>query len=832
MKRLTRSVNAALDDLTMQRTPVGSPVRQPAAEHQSRPTSATNFPNTSDEGGSGGGSVAPISIAAAAAAAAAAATAANANRQPANRESQDQITTATTPPGGDASGAISRTAGSGATTGGDGGTPRDSGGPNPDDINVQRESDQDESEVRSDRKAFRSRNAALMPVVVAFNRAIDELTHAVGGSDISEITYRYDELEKIHATVRSRRKWAMQALSKQERAKDIYLNSFQERCTVMYAVARSRQELLYQEHEAEKERRIQEARLAAGLVNIDDTSADRHTVTSLLNTGRSSPTTVQSSNEEEERERRLMEKVLDDNPTTPKSSRAKKLKRGGARSPSVMEAVGSPSAQPSAMSQTKLLVDFMAQQAVFAKEAAERAERFQENQTKVMEKMFLTAQSKKFDVKEMCPIFESGSSKEFLTWFSRWQECERILLKYDHTQEQLYFTLTGRLKGNALDTATAQLVTAESYKEAINKLKTAYLDRQKFLQELMLSITSFPKMVDNETKLLKNHNTLVGLWDSFKNLELNPEQMKYLFFMAFIEPKISSHTHDLWQTIKAEEYKKNPDHPLGGELTVQMFFDTMMTAKRDAGASSNRSLPAEDQKSTGGAGGGRGRHSTLFGSQLSQQQQQAGNDDLCVFCLANGRQEKKHARQLYCKSLKNLGPELCWKVFKQYRIDCKLCLTMNHYSKNCPGLLDGEKGLKPCGMPLKLGSNKGQKCGALHCTFLHFEKDKKRNDTQQDDDNRKGGHGGHNSEQSLHRPPPPPQQHLVKSHMTQQQQQAGGAASGPANAGAVNTQVKQLHVQQPGGQPAPVFYVQHQQPPPNHFSPAAFPALLPPQTKQ
>ena len=83
-----------------------------------------------------------------------------------------------------------------------------------------------------------------------------------------------------------------------------------------------------------------------------------------------------SDNDEEEQERREMERVLYDKP--------KRAVRKAA-------AAGS----PAALNQTSVLIQFMAQQAQFTKDAQERAERFQTEQTKVMGKMFLAVAVKK-----------------------------------------------------------------------------------------------------------------------------------------------------------------------------------------------------------------------------------------------------------------------------------------------------------------------------------------------------------------------------------------------------------------------------------------------------
>ena len=566
-----------------------------------------------------------------------------------------------------------------------------------------------ETEIsKESKKEFKKRVPSLIKAVQSFNQAAEAVNQAMEGNEnVQEVKYRFDDFDRAHHFLTKQREFVIDPLPLEQQQADDYLQKFDQTREELRVAVQSYIKSFEEKEKAELAAKMKELREK----NFPAPTPKNSRAGSPTNTNRDSiPTTIHSEEEEDDEEKEAS-RIL----------HRKKKKQ-----------------DPTVDTTALMMMKFM--------ETAEtRSQKFQENQLQIIQELFLTAQSRKFDVKELCPVFKDGDHHAFMIWRARWLTCEEKMKELKKTPEEMYFALTSRLEGDALKTAQCQVITDESYERAMKKLTTSMLDRQQFLRETMRKITTFPKMIDKAESLQKSHDDLRDLWDSFGELALDANQIKYLFFMGFIEPKISAHTRELWQQEKAKAFKENPEHPLGGELSCQLFFDTLMVAKRDAAAAANY-LPKNE--------GGEEKQdkyrnrSTLYGSQsTSTPQVQGGDDGYCIFCKVAGKQVKQHGKQLWCKELGKLGPDKCWKVVKNEKngISCFLCLGADgHKAFQCPGLAEGSgPGLKPCNIPLTMGENAGKPCNKKHCRFLHFERDPNRQQANRSYQARNnGGSGG------------------------------------------------------------------------------------------
>ena len=112
--------------------------------------------------------------------------------------------------------------------------------------------------------------------------------------------------------------------------------------------------------------------------------------------------------------------------------------------------------------------------------------------------------------------------------------------------------------------------------------------------------------------------------------------------------------------------------------------------------------------------------STLYGSynvmttstqniQKTPTQNQARTEDgHCVFC-----NDQPHKYQLYCPSLKRMSPDEIWKVMREKKIFCRMCLGLGHNQNECEAVKEGR--LKKC----NIKKDNGEPCNGLHCRYLH-----------------------------------------------------------------------------------------------------------------
>ena len=105
----------------------------------------------------------------------------------------------------------------------------------------------------------------------------------------------------------------------------------------------------------------------------------------------------------------------------------------------------------------------------------------------------------------------------------------------------------------------------------------------------------------------------------------------------------------------------------------------------------------------------------------------------CPFCKYLGKRAT-HAKNkmLLCESLKTIkqserGTDKLWDIVRKENIRCKLCLSMDHRSRECDGMDPASdpkapRPLKACRKILKFGKHAGQPCEKYHCHFLHGQR--------------------------------------------------------------------------------------------------------------
>ena len=91
---------------------------------------------------------------------------------------------------------------------------------------------------------------------------------------------------------------------------------------------------------------------------------------------------------------------------------------------------------------------------------------------------------------------------------------------------------------------------AQSWENALETLEKMFGYKQLFARDLAAEITQMPKMTDSEESLLQGWVLMNRVYSQLENCSLNQQELQLLFFVAIVEPKLSTRSLQEWLKIK------------------------------------------------------------------------------------------------------------------------------------------------------------------------------------------------------------------------------------------------------------------------------------------
>ena len=504
---------------------------------------------------------------------------------------------------------------------------------------------------------------------------------------------------------------------------------------------------------------------------------------------------------------------------------------------------------------TSLLAKVLEQQQQTHIQIQKESHEFMRQQQQATASLAIAASQNKLNPTEVSVYNGEGGAASYILWKRKWTIFEEKCRKCEKTNEDLYNMLMSRLKGTAFEVAKSQLPNEESYKKALVNLDAAFKDRKKFVKEIMGNLKHLPQMVDSESDLLIYHNKLVDILESFDSLNLSLEDLKYLFFISFCEDKISKNVFRIWLQEQEEARIEDPHNPLGGALTINRFLECILRARKEAAdlASWKEARGKSSADSSAAGGGAHGRRESSSRRENSRSSRPhvgtmsypnhatstsaASATRHCPFCKYLGKRAT-HAKNkmLLCESLKTIkqserGTDKLWDIVRKENIKCKLCLSMDHRSRECDGMDPASdpkapRPLKACRKILKFGKHAGQPCEKYHCHFLHGQRPDLHNSEQTaasaHSSSRQPTHSSNGGNRGYSRGARPKESSSSSRPANWRSQTGdfnarGGRSSQYAEAPSQQLQqppasAQSAVVQQPGGQPGQQQQHHHQQP--------------------
>ena len=315
---------------------------------------------------------------------------------------------------------------------------------------------------------------------------------------------------------------------------------------------------------------------------------------------------------------------------------------------------------------------------------------------------------------ELALVARWGADKPraYLAFRAQWNNFVTKMETSGRSQIDLYYALLKKLDDKAKDLVETQYPDDNSYKRAISQLDKLFYEPTNLLRDLISKLLRTNKMVDTYESLLSGVSELSEAWRDLEQANLDKEQLKGLLFIAATEKKLSEGAWQEWLEIQ----NRPSENPMDC-LQVKSYMGAIQVAMTNAQKRQN----ALGKPNYGGEQRSKPKpRSTLYGSynvmttstqniQKTPTQNQARTEDgHCVFC-----NDQPHKYQLYCPSLKRMSPDEIWKVMREKKIFCRMCLGLGHNQNECEAVKEGR--LKKC----NIKKDNGEPCNGLHCRYLH-----------------------------------------------------------------------------------------------------------------
>ena len=339
-------------------------------------------------------------------------------------------------------------------------------------------------------------------------------------------------------------------------------------------------------------------------------------------------------------------------------------------------------------------------------------------------KLQQTVQDQNYDIVQQCDKF-GGNIDKFKPWKQNWDDCYERMKTLGRSELEIYKSLTRVLDGRAKTIAYVEYPDEEAYDTAIKALTQIYEKKITQISMIGTSIVDFKPMKDTVESLEVGIGEWNKAWQQLQKNNLDPKDVILLLFVAFTEKKVSPTTLKNWIKLKKDHEDKTA--PLGANVTIEHYFQSMNDALDEIRQTHGKPLPGGPP----GSGGGGGfkdwkKRSTQFGGQNTggsylTNQEQGGTGDTkngggtpgshsvfrSEYCGICGK--KQHQKPLSCYRLKKLDRRELYDIMNKAKIHCKMCLGFFSNEK-----VDYKHGIQECPGSLK----KCTDCAKDHCRFL------------------------------------------------------------------------------------------------------------------
>ena len=319
--------------------------------------------------------------------------------------------------------------------------------------------------------------------------------------------------------------------------------------------------------------------------------------------------------------------------------------------------------------------------------------------------------------------WDAKDPREYMAWRAQWTNFYEKMMKEERSNLDIYYALLKVLDGRALELVSTKYPNEESYSRAIKDLDEQFYNPTNLIRDMVDNLLNQQQMSDTYDSILSGFTKLNDAWRDLDRANLTKEQLQGLLFIAVTEKNLSPEGWHTWiEEQNSPKYRQNEKDA----FNISAYFGAIRRAmlnlqkRKNVFGLQKPNKPTKSKK----------KQSTLYGSYNSavgnnppkakNQQQAQGPKDTCVFCG-----QETHRYQLHCPKLRRgrlqLQSKDVYRIMQDAGIQCEMCLSPGHQTKNCQAMLDGY--LKKC--PIKEGN---EECGKYHAKVLHEWKSEEPNE--------------------------------------------------------------------------------------------------------
>lgn len=298
-----------------------------------------------------------------------------------------------------------------------------------------------------------------------------------------------------------------------------------------------------------------------------------------------------------------------------------------------------------------------------------------------------------YDVTKDVRPFTGDNVLAFTTFRAQWDRAATRLREIGKGHVQLLQELKRVLGGQALQLIEYLPETDNNYTKALSQLSQVYDDPTLQIKCIVDHLIDMPVLEDTKESLLKGYSSMNQTLQSLESLNLTPDNLSTVFFIALCERKPSSSTKKVWK--KFVQSKSNSDLPLGADINREAFLQVLLNQAKLAPDENDKSVclkkidPRNNENSKNKVNKG-SAPATFFTTE----------DNLCGICQKSGH------KPLMCFKMHRLNPSDLEQICKESKL-CTRCFepyTLEH-RRTCQGPSCTIQG---CPNPLK------------HCKWIHY----------------------------------------------------------------------------------------------------------------
>ncbi len=174
--------------------------------------------------------------------------------------------------------------------------------------------------------------------------------------------------------------------------------------------------------------------------------------------------------------------------------------------------------------------------------------------------------------------FDGQQANCYPRWETQWQNAKQKIADTGRTPTQLLEEMQKTLAVPALSFVQNLQPVDENLEVAENLLDSSYNDPQVLVKQLVHQLLDLETMKDIFTSLQKGLSTLMGAKQQLLALQVSPQDMAFILFVAITERKTSPQSKKEWQKILRR--KKNQQSLIGADKTYDDFFDAITRAMK------------------------------------------------------------------------------------------------------------------------------------------------------------------------------------------------------------------------------------------------------------